>query len=353
MRRVMIDNLKGNEIVARPVYSLNGSFLLSKGIHIKKSYIVRLKELGVNYIYIEDELSKGVELKDFIEERTRENCKKEVRKVLENYSTQGHLELMNIVSAAQDIVDSVLSQKDIIVNLVDIRRKDEYTYAHSVNVCALSVLLAIKLGFNRNRVMDIAIGALLHDLGKVLIPEEILNKSGKLNEKEYEIVKQHVIHGYEAMSEASWISSISKVVILTHHENVDGSGYPFGWTGNKINSATKVISICNVFDSMVTEKPYREAYKIYEVIEYLVANKGRLFDEEIVDEFIKYIAVYPSGMGIITNEGKKGIVLRQNNGFPTRPVIRILEDEDKVYDDWVEINLLENKKIFIVDTYEI
>ncbi|MCT4687671.1 HD-GYP domain-containing protein [Vallitalea sp.] len=353
MRRVLIDNLKGNERVARPVYSLNGSFLLSKGIHIKKSYIVRLRELGVDYIYIEDELSEGVELKDFIEEKTRENCKKEVKKVLENYSTQGHLELTNIVSAAQNIVEDVLTQRNIIVNLVDIRRKDEYTYAHSVNVCALAVLLSIKLGYNKNRVKDIAIGALLHDLGKVIIPEEILNKPGKLTEKEYGIVKQHVIYGYEAISEASWISSISKVIILTHHENVDGSGYPFGWSGNKINSATKIISICNVFDSMVTKKPYREAYKIYEVIEFLIANKGRLFDEELVDEFIKYIAVYPSGMGIITNEGAKGIVLKQNNGFPSRPIIRILEDENGKCDKWVEIDLMENKKLFIVDTYEI
>ena len=104
---------------------------------------------------------------------------------------------------------------------------------------------------------------------------------------------------------------------------------------------------------MVTEKSYREAFKIYEVIEYLVANKGRLFDEQLVDEFIKYIAVYPSGMGVITNEGKKGIVLRQNNGFPARPVIRILEDENGKYKEWVEIDLLENKKVFIVDTYEI
>lgn len=353
MRRVLIDNLKGNERLARPVYSVDGSFLLSKGIHIKMSYANRLRELGVDYIYIEDELSKGVEINDFIEEKTRENCKKEVKKVLETYSTQGNLELSNIVTAAQDIVEDVLCQRNIIVNLIDIRRKDEYTYAHSVNVCALAVLLSIKLGYNKNRVRDIAVGALLHDLGKVLVPDEILNKPGKLTDKEYEIVKQHVIYGYEAISGASWISSISKVIILTHHENIDGSGYPFGWKGNKINNATKAISICNVFDSMVSKKPYRGAYKIYEVIEYLIANKGILFDEDIVDAFIKYIAVYPSGMGVITNEGEKGIVLKQNYGFPARPVVRIIGNEQKKYDDWIEIDLLQNKKIFIVDTYEI
>jgi HD-GYP domain-containing protein (c-di-GMP phosphodiesterase class II) len=353
MRRVLIDNLKGNEIVARPVYSVNGSFLLSKGIHIKMSYVNRLAELGVDYIYIEDELSKGVELKDFIEENTRESCKKEVKKVLENFSTQGNLELSSIVTAAQDIVESVLGQRDIIVNLIDIRRKDEYTYAHSVNVCALAVLLSIKLGYNKNKVRDIAVGALLHDLGKVLVPEEILNKTTELTDKEKEIVKQHVIYGYEAISDACWISSISKVIILTHHENIDGSGYPFGWRGDKINNATKIISICNVFDSMVSKKPYREAYKIYEVIEYLVANKGKLFDSDLVDVFIKYIAVYPSGMGIITDSGERGIVLKQNNGFPARPVIRIIGNEEEDYEEWIEVDLLENKKMFIIDTYEI
>lgn len=353
MRRVLIDNLKGNEIVARPVYAVNGNFLLSKGIHVKIAYISRLRELGVDYIYIEDELSKGVELNDFIEEDTRENCKREVKKVLENYSTQGNLEPSSIITAAQDIVESVLGQRDIMVNLIDIRRKDEYTYAHSVNVCALAVLLSIKLGYNKNKVKDIAVGALLHDLGKVLVPEEILNKTTKLNDKEKEIVKQHVLHGYEAVSNASWISSISKVVILTHHENIDGSGYPFGWKGDKIHNAAKIVSICNVFDAMTSKRPYREAFKIYEVIEYLEANKGKIFDTDFVNAFIKYIAVYPAGMGIITNEGEKGIVLKQNYGFPARPIIRIIGNEFEDYEEWKEIDLLESKKIFIVDTYEI
>lgn len=353
MRRISLERIKGNEILARSIFAPNGMILLSQGTQIKRSYISRLLELGIDYIYIEDALSKGVEIKDFIEEKTRNESKKEVKKLLEKYSSQGKVELTNIIDVAQNIVDDILSQRDLVVNLIDIRRKDEYTYAHSVNVCALAVLTSIKLGYNIQRVKDIAVGALLHDLGKVLISEDILNKPDILSDKEIEIVKQHVIHGYEAVNEASWLSAISKVIILTHHERIDGSGYPFGWSGDKINQAAKIVAVCDVFDAMTTMKAYRQAYKTYEVIEYLTAMKGHLFDTSVVDVFLKHIAVYPSGVGVITNKKQKGIVLKQNASFPTRPVIRLLKENETTVDDWVEINLSEDTTTFIIDTFEV
>lgn len=354
MRRVYVDNLKGTEILAKPIYTSNDMILLSKGIRVKRSYVGKLKEMGIEYIYIEDELSEGIEIEDYIDERTRNLCKLEVKNVLEKYSTSGKVELDSIAQVAKNIIDDILLNKDVIVNISDIRREDEYTYAHSVNVCSLSVLTALKSGYTFDKARDLAIGALLHDLGKVLIPDSILNKEDKLSNQEYEILKQHVIHGYEAVKDESWLSAISKVIILTHHERIDGSGYPFGWTGDKIHDSAKIVALCDVFDTMTNKKAYRDGYKIYEVIEYLTAMKGKLFDEKIVETFTKYIAVYPSGTGVIINTGDKGIVIKQNNGLPTRPIIRLLTDKNgNTLDKSKEIDLSKENTTFIVDTYEI
>ncbi len=354
MRRVYVDNLKGTEILAKPIYTKSDTILLSKGVNVKLSYIDKLKDLGIDYLYIEDAISEGIQIDDYINEKTRNECKSEVKSILERYSTSGKVELDSITQVAKNVIDDILSNKDVIVNISDMRREDEYTYAHSVSVCSLSVLTAIKRGYTTDKAKDLAIGALLHDLGKVLIPDHILNKTTDLTSQETEILKQHVIHGYEAVKGEKWLGAISKVVILTHHERLDGSGYPFGWTGDKIHDSAKIVAVCDVFDSMTNKKTENGTYKIYEVIEYLTAMKGVLFDEEIVNTFTQYIAVYPSGTGVIINNGDKCIVMRQNQGLPTRPVVRTLKSKSgETYMPPQEIDLSKEQTIFILDTYEL
>lgn len=354
MRKVFIDNLKGNEILAKPIYTNNDLILLSQGIRIKTSYIQKLKELGIEYLFIEDEMSKGIEIVDFINERTRGECKREVKNVLEKFSTSGRVEMDAIAKIAQQIINDILSNEDVIVNISDIRRDDEYTYSHCVNVCSLSVLTAIKRGYSVEKARELAIGALLHDLGMALIPQDILKNDGELNDAEEELYQKHVIYGYDGVKDEKWLSGIAKVVILTHHERIDGSGYPFGWKGDRLHDSAKIVAVCDTFDTLTNNRNYKKSLKIYEVIEYLAAMKDILFDGDIVNTFVSYIAVYPSGTGVITNTGQKGIVVRQNKNLPTRPVIRLLiEDNSGLEDDSSEIDLEQERTVFIIDTFEL
>lgn len=354
MRKIYIDNLKGTEVLAKSIYTSNDTVLLSKGVSVKLSYVDKLKEMGIDYIYIEDEISQGIEIEDYVNEKTRRACKTEVRNILERYSTSGKVKLDSITQVANNVIEDILSNKEVIVNITDIRRDDEYTYSHSVSVCCLSVITAIRRGYSTVKAKDLAIGALLHDLGKVLIPEHIKNKQEPLSPQEEEMIKQHVIHGYEAVKNEAWLSAISKVVILTHHERIDGSGYPFSWTGDKIHDSAKIVAVCDVFDAMTNKRTSKGTLKIYEVIEYLTAMKGILFDAEIVDIFTNFIAAYPSGTGVITNDGELCIVLKQNSGLPTRPIIRALKRKNgELYELPYEIDLSKEKTIFIVDTCEI
>lgn len=353
VRRMHVKNLLGNEKLARTIYTTSNNVLLSQGVQVKRSYINKLLEIGIEYIYVEDALSQGVEYNDIIEEKTREESKLIVKRVLETYLAQNILELEKLSNAVNNILDEILNNRDILVSITDIRRKDEYLYAHSVNVCVLSVLISFKMNFNKTRVKDIAIGALLHDFGKVLIPNDLLNKKTQYTKKDEEEIKKHVIYGFEAVKNEVWIKPISKVIILTHHERINGSGYPFGWRGEKIHDASKIITICNDFDNLTTNTSQKKPMKVYEALEYMISQSGELYDKETLKIFINNIAVYPSGVGVITNNNDKGIVLRQNKGFPSRPVIRILEENNKKIDVWKEIDLTESLTTFIVETIDI
>jgi len=354
MRRVFINNLTGNEVLAKPIYTENDKILLSRGIVVKLSYISKLKEMGIEYVFIDDDISEDIEIKDFIEEKTRRMCKNEVKDVILKYANSGKAEIGHIAEIASNVIEDVLSTKEVVVNIQEIRSESEAVYDHNVAVCGLAVLTAIKYGYTPEKAKDLAVGALLHDLGKAIIPAQLLNKKEPLTTEEFDEIKRHVIHGYEAVKDEVWLSAISKVVILTHHERIDGSGYPFGWTGEKIHDSAKIVAICDVFDAMTNSKPYRPAYKIYEVIEYLQAMKGMLFEPAIVDTFVNYIAVYPSGSGVLLSNKQIGIVLKQNQGLPTRPVVRIIKDENgQELEEKQELDLSVETTIFISENCEL
>lgn len=354
MRRVNVDNLKGNEILAKPIYTSDDKILLSSGVTVKVGYIFKLKDNNIDYVFVEDEISEDIDIQDFIEEKTRRLCKREVKDVIFKYANSGKAEIGKIAEIAENVIEDVLTTQEVVINIQDMRNENADMYEHHVAVCGLAVLTAIKYGYDAEKAKELAVGALLLDLGKALIPEELLNKVDPLTEDEFEVIKKHVIHGYEAVKSEIWLSAISKVVILTHHERIDGSGYPFGWTGEKIHDSAKIVAVCDVFDAMTNPKPYRPAYKIYEVIEYLQAMKGTYFDAEIVDTFVNHIAVYPSGSGVILSTKETGIVQRQNKGLPTRPVVKVLKDEHGL--DAInprEIDLSVETTIFITETIEI
>jgi HD-GYP domain-containing protein (c-di-GMP phosphodiesterase class II) len=281
-------------------------------------------------------------------------CKSEVKNVILKYANTGKADIGHIAEIASNVIEDVLSTKEVVINIEEIRAESEAVYDHNVSVCGLAVLTAIKYGYSPEKAKDLAVGALLHDLGKAIVPDSLLNKIEPLTTEEFEEIKKHVIHGYEAVKDEIWLSAISKVVILTHHERINGSGYPFGWTGEKIHDSAKIVAVCDVFDAMTNSKPYRPAYKIYEVIEYLQAMKGMLFEPAIVDTFVNYIAVYPSGSGVILSTKQIGIVVKQNPGLPTRPIVRIIRDENGLdMESKLEIDLSTETTIFISEVCEL
>lgn len=351
MRIISLDSVKGNELLAKDIINNNDSVLMTAGTIVKNEYVSRLKDLNIEYIYVEDEIAKGVNLTESLEIQIKEQCQEAVREILQKYSYHNATELEDIKLVADEIIYDIMAEPEVIYNLSSIRNKSDSTYSHSLNVCALSVILAFKLKIPKHKIRDIAIGCLLHDIGYTYITIDYQNlQMETCSERERKELMKHIIYGYSAIEKMNWMSPISKDIIISHHERLDGTGYPFRLKGNRIKIGSKIAAVCDEFDSKVYGN-LTSKMKVHDAIDYIVGEAGIMFDFSVVKAFVDSVAAYPTGALVITNQEEIGIVLRQNPKCPTRPVIRIIKNkEGKKPELWTEKDLTKELTLFITDT---
>lgn len=353
MRRVLIEKVEEGLVLGKPIYTSDGNVLLNAGMILKESYIKRLKALNVNYIYVEDNISQDISIEDIISDETRFEARLSIRKAMDSVKLGQKLNTIAIRNSVNNIIDDILGKNDLIVNLVDIRSTDDYTFCHSVNVCVLSILNGITLGYDREKLQQLGMGAILHDVGKTRIPQDVLLKPDILSEEEFEIIKLHTNYGYKILSESDEFSVYSRYIALTHHERVDGNGYPLGLNGNEIHEFSKLVSISDVFDALTSDRIYKKSVKISEAVEFLIGMSNHMFDYEYVKSFMKHITIYPIGTVVCLNTGEKAIVVDINKDLRNRPVVRVIEDELGNYKkSFIEIDLTKTNSVFITDTIE-
>ncbi len=352
VRIISIDKIVGNELLARDIIGSNGNMvLMTAGSMMKREYIAKLKDLGIEYVYVEDEIAQGVNLTSSLELQIKEQCQDAVRDILLKYSYQNETELEEIKKIADEIIHEIMSDPKVIYNLSSIREKSESTYSHSLNVCALSVILAFKLKISKEKIREIAIGCLLHDIGFTYIAAQQQNQDMENGmENVQKEIRMHTIYGYSLVEKMKWLSPIAKDIILSHHERLDGSGYPFHLKNERIKIGSRIAAVCDEFDSCVYGN-YRPKLKVHDAIDYIVSQAGVRFDFSVVKVFVSSVAAYPTGTIVITNQAEEGIVLRQNSQCPTRPVIRIIKDrKGNSPSEWLERDLTKELTLFITDT---
>ncbi|MDK2799728.1 MAG: hypothetical protein PWQ70_1347 [Clostridiales bacterium] len=354
MRKILLKNAQNGMRLAKSIYTEDGFILLAAGVELKQTYINRLEACNILEIYVEDEFSKDIVIEDVINDETRRQAKILIKNIMEQCKKTSQFDYGQVNSMVNQIIDDLLENKDILVNLSDIRTVDNYTFAHSVNVCVLSLITGMKLGLNQLKLRDLGIGALLHDIGKILIPEEILKKPSQLTDDEFEEIKKHTILGYEMLKNTPNISASSAYIALGHHERYDGTGYPLQKKGENIHLFARIVAIADVYDALTSDRVYRKKLKIHEVIEYIVTLGRQQFDTTVMQCFIKNIAIYPVGTGVVLSTGEKGIIVDVNRDLPTRPVVRIIYNDDGTKNNiFKEIDLTKKLNIMIVDTIEI
>jgi len=348
MRRIPITKVKPGDIVGYPIFRDDGAVLINTGVKLTECYIQRLKEFGISHIYIQDEISKDIVINDPISIQTRMEALKVIADNFERSCKGLPLDIESIRKIVDKIIDEILSESSILLNLQDIKSYDNYIFSHSLSVTLLSILIAKNLGYNERFLRDLGIGCMLHDIGKLNISKDILDKPGKLTSEEYEVVKSHTHYGYRKIIEQDEdLPATSAHVALEHHERLNGSGYPRGLKGEEIHIFSRIASIADVYDAMTSDRVYRVAYPPNEAVEFIMGGSGSLFDHSLIKSFLRSVAPYPVGDIVLLNTQEVGIVIDVRRDFPLRPIVRVIKG-----DSWEDVDLMKETTKFIVESLE-
>ncbi|SHI12747.1 HD-GYP domain, c-di-GMP phosphodiesterase class II (or its inactivated variant) [Sporobacter termitidis DSM 10068] len=327
MRFVPANCLREGMRVARTLYGKNNEKLLIAGVELSKKNIDSIQRKKFPGLYIDDDLSRDISVISTISDELRMETAKGVKKIFTEAKDRGDpkAKIVGIMQQVDGIVDELLANRYMMVNMIDLKCYDNYTYLHSVNVAVLSIVTGIAMGLDRDTLSRLGLSAILHDIGKVFINKKIINKPGILTPEEFEEVKKHSQLGYDYARNKFRLQSVIYTGIIDHHEKYDGSGYPNGKCGGEISLFGKIIAVADVYDALTSERPYRKAQSPSEAMEYVLGGVESIFDPRVSTIFIRKVAPYPIGTTVRLSNGYTAIVLENFEEVCMRPRVRVIK----------------------------
>ena len=250
-----------------------------------------------------------------------DKAKRTVAQLLAQARLGRAVDIARVIPVVEDIAASVDRNPSALISITRMRDKDEYIYVHSVAVCALMVNLAKQLGFAERDVREAGLAGLLLDFGKVVVPETLLRKPGKLSEVEFGLVRQHVERGYQILKANGYPDAIADAA-LHHHERIDGSGYPHRLKGDEISLLAKMAAVCDVYDAITSRRPYRPAAAPADSLATMFGWDGQ-FDEKVLAAFVRSLGIYPVGSLVRLKSNRLALVVDQAENDSLRPLVRV------------------------------
>jgi putative nucleotidyltransferase with HDIG domain len=230
------------------------------------------------------------------------------------------------LQAVDGLADAVAQNRTAVVALTAMRSYDNYTFTHMVNVAILTMGQARTLGIEGKLLREFGLSALMHDIGKVRTPKEILNKPEKLTDEEFDIMRRHTVDGAEILRQTPEMPVLAPVVAFEHHLRLDGTGYPHGVTRDALNLGTMLCSIADVYDAMRSQRGYQEAFPTDRILAVLKRNDGQQFDQNLVRRFVQLLGIYPPGNLVRLSTGEIAVVVQVHAPDPYRPRVRVVAD---------------------------
>ena len=246
----------------------------------------------------------------------------------ESAETEGQPDLPAALQAVEGLADAVTGNRTALVALTAMRNYDNYTFTHMVNVSILTMGQARALGIEGRLLREFGLSALMHDIGKVRTPKEILNKPDKLTDAEFEIMRRHVVDGAEILRRTPEMPILAPVVAFEHHLRIDGTGYPFGAKRATLNVGTMICGIADVYDAMRSQRAYQQAFPTDRILAVLKRNDGTQFDANLVRRFVQLLGIYPPGNLVKLSSGEIAVVTQTHAPDPHRPRVRVIIDKN-------------------------
>ena len=346
MKLCKVEDLRGGEVLAKAILTSEFRILLSEETKLKPEYIQKIMELGITEVYIKEEEQVHLQEVVLLKSELESVFKEKVKSIIEKHTYNRTKELMELSQTADNTISNILEEDEVVEKIYDIRERSSDIYEHSISICSLATLTALKLKLSKEVVHDIGVGCLLHDLGLRYLTIDYADKDvyemSKADMTEY---MKHPVYGYSSLKNETWISDLSKNIILYHHERLDGMGYPLKF--KQFPMEVSVVNICDAFDEMICGIGYKRM-KVYEAVEYLKTFRGVKFPANVVDAFLEFTAVYPAGSRVLLSNGAIAKVIRQNREFPDRPILQIIEEEKgKIVSEERILDLIKVNHIFI------
>lgn len=336
MRKVHISTAKPGDRIAKTIFTESGNILLGTGIELSERFIERLKNMGIDTIYVEDKHTEDIIPEDIIRDETRKKAVESVYKtmttLMDTPSVKGRTSLPDLGktfrSVFGEILSDISSRREVLVNLSNLHTLDGYLFHHSVNVAVLAGIIGVSKGYNRDQLIDLGIGALLFDIGMTNLPKELWNKKGTLSDEERKRMNNHTEDGYHILRYQHDISLLSAHCALQHHERFAGTGYPRELRSEQIHEYAQIVAIADVYDALISPRSYRQGYNPNEATEFLMAAGNTHFNLELVKIFLRHISIYPISTTVQLNTGHVGVVSHVDPIAVHRPIVRILQEPD-------------------------
>ena len=234
------------------------------------------------------------------------------------------IDITPLAAVAEEMVDTMFTHGDAMLCLARIRAKDAYLMEHSMNVAILLANFGRYLGLERNVLKELTLGGLLHDVGKIMTPDEVLNKPGKLTDEEFGVMRQHVVHSYDILSNTAGITPTMLEVAANHHERLDGTGYPQRLKGDQLSLYTRMSGIVDVYDAVTADRVYKQGMQPTQAFRVLLKGIDQHFDAELVTKFIKCMGVYPVGTLVQLSNQRLAVVMQRNEQQPLKPMVKVI-----------------------------
>lgn len=330
MLYVNVDSLSPGMVLARELPSdFLGAPLVTVGQPLTERIINRIQVLGIPGAYISSGLCDDVDFDsdDILKPEVQKKIVNNIKQQFNAYMTQSLItddSLNAFYSMSDEIVTNVLSSNNIILNMVNIKRYDDYTYEHSAMVGLISTLIGTKLGMSSAELRSLATCGLMHDIGKLDVPSGITNKPDRLTPAEMSVMKNHPSYAVERLRNNRSFNFVVLRGIECHHEKYDGTGYPHGLSGTSIPLYGRILALADVYDALISKRIYRDGWTALQALDYMTSMSGIYFDPELLSIFLSVIAAYPVGTIIKLSNGYTCVVTGTDAGSPLRPRVRAL-----------------------------